>query len=43
MKWMCLVWAAALLMGLGIVKLMDGTAAPEPEPTAVVEEEHNGQ
>lgn len=36
MKWMCLVWAAALLMGLGIVKLMDAAGAPEPEPTAVV-------
>jgi len=36
MRLMCLLWAAALLMGLWIVRLMDGAAEGGPEPTAVV-------
>ena len=36
MRLMCLLWAAALLMGLWIVRLMDGAGREDPEPTVVV-------
>jgi hypothetical protein len=43
MRLMCLLWAAALLMGLWIVGLMDADARPEPEPTSVVATEDESQ
>ena len=36
MRWMCLLWAAALLMGIGIVRLMRTAVTPQPEPTEIV-------
>lgn len=39
MRWMCLVWAAALLMGVGIVKLMKVAVSEEPAPTVAIAEQ----